>query len=65
MLSDKELWAVATYLEQRLGDRAAFFITERMVTLAEQGDDKGVMMWKGVSDRCDQLRARYRGPLPI
>ena len=65
MLSDKELWACAAWVEQHHGDRAPHFITERLMTLARDGDEGGVLAWKGISDRYDQLQARHRGPLPI
>jgi hypothetical protein len=58
MLSDRELWAIATYLDDHLGDQTPFFITERMVTLSEQGDEDGVVTWQGISDRYDMLTGR-------
>jgi hypothetical protein len=65
MLSDWELWAISTYLEEHLGNRAPHFITERMVSLTGQGDEAGVTMWQGVLNRYEQLQAGHRGPLPI
>jgi hypothetical protein len=56
MLTDRELWACATLVEQRHGDRAPFLITDRMLSLAAQGDEAAVAMWKAISDRFDQLR---------
>ena len=65
MLSDWELWAIATYLDKHLGDKAPFLITERMIALAEQGDEEGVIAWLGISERYDKLRAVPRKALPV
>ena len=61
MISDRELWACATLVEKQHGERAPYFITERMLALAAAGDEVGVATWKAISDRYDQLRkAHYK-----
>ena len=59
-LSDWELWAAAAFVEKQYGERAPHFITERLLTLAEQGDEEGVATWQAISDRFDWLTGRVR-----
>jgi hypothetical protein len=65
VLTERELWAAAVWVEDHHGDQALQFITERMTTLAEAGDAEGVIAWIGISDRYDKLQAGQRGPLPV
>jgi hypothetical protein len=57
-LSDWELWAAAAFVEKQYGDRAPHFITERMLTLSQLGDEEGVATWQGISERYDMLTGR-------
>lgn len=58
MLTDWELWACATLVEKQHGERAPFYITERLLTLAAEGDQVGLATWQEIAERLDQLRLR-------
>ncbi len=55
-LSDRELWKFAILIEMHFGDEAPGFITDRMTTLAKNGDQPGVAIWEAIADRYDQLQ---------
>lgn len=54
---DKELWALALWVEKHHGADGPRFIAEKVGRFALDGDAGGVEMWKGVAERYDALRA--------
>ena len=58
MISERELWACAQQVLRQHGDGADLFLAERVAALAVAGDSGGVLTWKAIADRVDQLRDR-------
>ncbi|WP_420006879.1 DUF6961 family protein [Tsuneonella aeria] len=52
---DKELWAVAVWVEKTHGTDGPRYIAEQVGRLALEGDEGGVAMWRNVAARFDQL----------
>lgn len=55
MLSDWELWAVASHVLRQHKDEAPLFVAERIGALALAGDAAGVGTWKEIARRLVQL----------
>jgi hypothetical protein len=55
VLSDQELWAAANMILQQHGDRAPVHVAERIGALALARDMDGVITWKAIAGRMDQL----------
>lgn len=53
--NDRELWALALWIEKHYGDEAPGFIAEQVTRLAKAGDFKEVAMWWEVAARFDAL----------
>ncbi len=56
MTPERELWAVATLIEQQQGNDAPVWIAQRISELALAGDMAGVERWKAIAGKLDQLR---------
>lgn len=52
---DKELWALALWVEKRLGADGPRFIAEKVGRFALAGEQGGVDLWREVAARFDQL----------
>ena len=61
-LSDRELWACAIKVESTHGQQAPRFIAERIGMLALAGDAAGVVTWRAIAVRVDQLRVKTVSP---
>jgi hypothetical protein len=57
VLTDWELWAVASHVRRQHRDGASLFVAERIGALALAGDAAGVETWKEVARRLVQLEA--------
>jgi hypothetical protein len=56
LLTDWELWACALAMERQHGNEAEEAAAQRVIALALAGDFDGVMNWKIIASRLDQLR---------
>ena len=45
---DKELWAIALWIEENHGDDGWFYIAQQMDRLLEDGEPEGLGLWRGV-----------------
>lgn len=54
---DKELWALALWVEKHHGADGPRFIAEKVGRFALDVDAGGVELWKGVAERYDALVA--------
>lgn len=54
-ISDKELWACANHVFEQFGEEGLAHIRERIKTLTEAADAGGVLAWRSIADRYDQL----------
>lgn len=61
MTKEQELWAVALWVEKHHGPDGPRYIAEQVSRLALEGDEGGVLMWRGVAERFDAL---YCSELP-
>jgi hypothetical protein len=52
---DKELWAIALWVETNAGDDGDIYISQQMDRLKAQGDLDGVAMWESVWERYEAL----------
>lgn len=52
---DKELWALALWVEKHHGADGRRFIAENVGGLARDGEQGGVDLWREVAARFDQL----------
>lgn len=57
MLSQWELWAVASATIDRHGSAAPLFVASRIETLSAAGDAAGVAAWTAIGHRVEQLAA--------
>lgn len=57
MLSQWELWAVASATIDRHGSAAPLFIASRIAALIAAGDGPGVAAWTSIGHRVEQLTA--------
>ena len=53
---DKELWAVALWVEEHHGDMGDLYIAHQMDRLLDEGDLDGMAMWRKVRERFKSLR---------
>lgn len=63
MLSDWELWAVASATIEQHGDEAPVFVASQIGALAMAGDPAGVSAWQEIARRMVQLTRTSAGPL--
>lgn len=54
---DKELWALALWVEKHHGAKGPCFIAERVGRFALYGDAGGVDLWRAVAQRYSSLTA--------
>lgn len=54
---DKELWALALWVEKHHGADGPRFIAEKVGKFALEGEQGGVDLWRGVAERYGSLRA--------
>jgi hypothetical protein len=52
---EKELWAIALWVEKNAGDDGDIYITKQIDRLKREGDLDGVAMWEKVWERYDAL----------
>lgn len=63
MTHDQERWAEALAIEQRYGEDAPRWIAERVGAMAIEGNWEGVVRFRDIASRLDQLLPRpRRGP---
>ncbi len=55
MIPEIEIWRAATLMLKRYGERALEESASRADELASAGDDKGVAVWRRISDAVGQL----------
>ena len=55
MLTDWELWAVASTVLDQHGEGAPLFVATRIGALALEGGEAGVVSWKEVARRVSML----------
>jgi hypothetical protein len=55
---ERELWAMALWVETHHRDAGAAFIAERIAHLALEGEHGGVVLWRKVADRYAALSFR-------
>lgn len=56
MTRDKELCALAHWVENRHGADGPRYIAEKVGKFALSGEAGGVDLWRAVAERCDQLK---------
>lgn len=65
MVDERELWACANTVIEQYGERADQFVSERITSLATEGDQRGVTTWKAIATRmsilCEMEPADRRG----
>lgn len=54
-ISEKELWACAIHVWEQHGAEGYAHIAERIETLTLKADAAGVLTWKAIAERFDQL----------
>lgn len=57
MTPERERWAEAIAIKQRYGDQPHAHIAEQVARLALAGDQAGVIRWREIATRFDQLQA--------
>lgn len=62
MTPDQERWAEALAVERQHGEDAPRFIAERIGALALAGDMDGVLRWREIASRLDEIRRSMGGP---
>ncbi|QFT76005.1 hypothetical protein [Erythrobacter sp. THAF29] len=62
MTREKELWALAVWVERHHGDNGDEFIENRIAALEAEGETDGADLWRIVADRYHKLRV---GLIPI
>jgi hypothetical protein len=53
---EQERWAEALAVERQHGEDAPRFVAERIGELALAGDMKGVLRWREIASRLDEIR---------
>lgn len=53
---ERELWAIALYVEKHHGADGPRFIAEKIGKLALDGDTEGIETWKAVAARYEKLQ---------
>lgn len=59
---DKELWALALWVEKRHGANGSRFIAGKVGKFALEGEQGGVGLWREVADRFNRLNAGLEMP---
>lgn len=59
---DKELWALALWVEKHHGPDGSRFIAEKVGRFALDGERGGVELWREVARRFDGLRLTETSP---
>jgi len=59
---DQERWAEALAVERQHGEDAPQFVAERIGVLALEGDMDGVLRWREIATRLDEIRRSMRRP---
>ncbi|MGN6621978.1 MAG: DUF6961 family protein [Sphingomonas sp.] len=62
MTSDQERWAEALAVERQHGEDAPRFIAERIGVLALAGDMDGVLRWREIAIKLDEMRRSMEKP---
>lgn len=57
MNRDKELWAMALWVEKHHGANGWFYIAQKQDHFLAEGDDGGAALWKEVGERFKQIVA--------
>ncbi|MEM7701521.1 MAG: hypothetical protein AAF251_06245 [Pseudomonadota bacterium] len=57
MNSDREIWAMALWVEKHHGENGWFYITQQQDRLLADGQDEGVKLWREVGERFKQISA--------
>ena len=52
---DKELWAIALWIEKQHGDDGWFYIAQQMDRLLEDGEPEGLALWLEIRERFEAL----------
>ena len=52
---DKELWAIALWIEKEHGDEGDLYIAQQMDRLLEQGEPEGLALWLEIRERFEAL----------
>ncbi len=55
---DKEMWAIALWVEEQHGVDGPQFIAEQIGRLALQDDREGMDMWFAIAERYERLLSR-------
>ena len=55
MNREKEIWAMALWVEKNLGHEGWFYIAQRQDQLLAQGEDQGAKLWAEVGEKFDQI----------
>jgi len=59
MLAERELWACAQQVLRQHKDGVDDYIADRITALATAGDSAGIVTWKAIAHRVDQLRDQH------
>jgi len=59
MIDEREIWTAASMVLDQHGDDAPRFIAERIGSLALEGDEVGISVWKLIAHRLDELRSLH------
>ena len=62
MSKERELWAVALWVEKNHGDQGDLYIARRLDRLHTKGDADGVAMWWKVLERFEALSQAMHPP---
>lgn len=60
--SNHERWAEALAIERQHGEHAPRFIAERIGALALAGDMQGVLRWREIASKLDEIQRAASGP---
>lgn len=52
---DKEIWAIALWVEKHHGADGVHYIADQIATLAQEQDKAGMAMWLEVAERFEAL----------
>jgi hypothetical protein len=57
---EKEIWAIALWVEKHHGDEGDFYIAQQMDRLLAEGELDGMAMWRQVAERFEKLKTGCR-----
>lgn len=62
---DKEIWAMALWVEKRHGANGWFYIAQQQDRLLAEGEDEGARLWARVGERFKAITADSAKPVSL